>query len=136
MADSVTSFEVQEGFSLIDGVLSLALRNSIGEEENEHVILYFHINDEHYLSGYYQGFFKKDITDFSIIQNDTLCNVPPIPNLYHPDPTFHGCSIEWTPNLINALSVYLSKGKDETDVVVKNEILLLVSRITGYCVSN
>ena len=136
MTDSVSSFEVQEGFSLKDGVLSLALTNSIGENGEENVILYFNINDEKYSPGYYQGFFNKSLVDFSIIQNNTLCDVPRIPNMYHPNPVFHGCSIEWNPALINALSVYLFKGNDGTDVIVRDEILSLLNKITGCVVSN
>lgn len=130
------SYEIQEGFSLINGILYLALTNSIGEEQNEHVILSFYINKEDYLHGYYQGFVNKSLDNFCIIQNNTLRNVSPIPNMYHHDPIFRTCLIEWTPNLINALSVYLFKDKDGTDAIVKNEIFFLLNKITGCVISN
>jgi hypothetical protein len=130
------AYDIQEGFSFEDGVLHLALTNSIGNKLNENVILSFYINDNDYLPGYYQGFVNKDLDEFLIIKNDTMDQVDPIPNMYHNDPYFQSCYIKWTPNLISTLLKFLSKEKDLTDKVVLNEIFTLCKKITGYQISN
>lgn len=79
MSTNDDAYDIEEGFSMEDGVLHLALRDSIGSSSCEKAILSFYIHENDYIPGYYQGFVNDNIADFRIIHNDTMQEVGPNP---------------------------------------------------------
>lgn len=117
------AYDIEEGFSMEDGVLHLALRNTVGCSSNENAIFSFYIHEHDYIPGYYKGFVNDSISDFRIIRNDTMQEVGPIPNMYHP--YNRSCFIHWNPPLISALYKFLSNNSPG------GEILALLTKITA-----
>lgn len=117
-------YNIEEGFSIKDGILYLASSTSIGTNDAiENVIFCFYINDEDYIPGFYQGFVNDQLDDFRILKNDTLLEVPPIPNMYYPDPVYQSRAIQWNQFLMDALQKFLFENDYQRD---------LFNKIIGY----